>query len=108
MKEADTNNRLYSKIQHNESNVKHRQSMGKLVVKGNSTYVDSQERLGNIPRWKHFVEVRAFDEAFNGWVGFSKGQRKKAKAQGCKEHRLGSTDVCWGGGQGTDACRDLG
>lgn len=46
MKEADTNNGLYSKIQQNESNVKHKQSMGKLVVKGNSTDVDSQVRLG--------------------------------------------------------------
>lgn len=77
-----------------------KQSMGKLVAKGNSirarkdsgTYWD-----GNISwRWGHLM-TPSMDE----W-NLVKGQRKKAKAQRHKEHGLGSTGVCWGGGQGTE------
>lgn len=83
-----------------------KQSMGKLVAKGNSirarkdsgTYWD-----GNISwRWGHLM-TPSMDE----W-NLAKGQRKKAKAQRHKEHGLGSTGVCWGGGQGTETCRDWG
>lgn len=49
-----------------ESNLKHKQNTGTLVAKGNSIYVDIQERLGNILRGKDFLEGMAFDQALSG------------------------------------------